>query len=121
MLVPHLQDRGIQIETAAYYPWKSLEGDPMLDSCAIFILKRPGRYKLDTTLEMIHDRDESGFLRKAESICRGGDLCSSGGDEHGWHRHSSNQGPGQRLSAYLPKDVDPYRKLEMSIAPSNAS
>ena len=35
-VVPEFRSRGAEIDLAAWYPWKSLEGEPMSDSCGIF-------------------------------------------------------------------------------------
>ena len=35
-VIPELRSRGTVIDLAAWYPWKSLEGEPMSDSCGIF-------------------------------------------------------------------------------------
>ena len=35
-VIPELRSRGAVIDLGAWYPWKSLEGEPMSDSCGIF-------------------------------------------------------------------------------------
>ena len=35
-VIPELRSRGATIDLAAWYPWKSLDGTPMSDSCGIF-------------------------------------------------------------------------------------
>jgi len=35
-VIPELRSRGAVIDLAAWYPWKSLDGAPMSDSCGIF-------------------------------------------------------------------------------------
>ena len=53
---------------AAWYPWKSLEGKPMSDSCGIFFVDVPGVYTLNKNLDDIHDRDPTGVLYRAEPV-----------------------------------------------------
>ena len=35
-VIPELRSRGAVIDLSAWYPWKSLKGEPMSDSCGIF-------------------------------------------------------------------------------------
>ena len=41
-VIPELRSRGAVIDLGAWYPWKSLEGEPMSDSCGIFFVDLPG-------------------------------------------------------------------------------
>ena len=49
-VVPELRKRGVTIDLGAWYPWKSLEGEPMSDSCGIFFVNLPGVYTLTNSL-----------------------------------------------------------------------
>ena len=61
-LVPQLRSRGITIDTAAWYPWRNADGEPMADSCGIFFVNSPGRYKLYKSIDDVHDNDNFGIL-----------------------------------------------------------
>ena len=67
-VIPELRSRGATIDLAAWYPWKSLEGFPMSDSCGIFFVDVPGVYTLNKNLDDIHDRDPSGVLYRVEPV-----------------------------------------------------
>ena len=67
-VIPELRSRGATIDLAAWYPWKSLEGEPMSDSCGIFFVDVPGVYTLNKNLDDIHDRDPTGVLYRAEPV-----------------------------------------------------
>ena len=67
-VIPELRSRGATIDLAAWYPWKSLEGFPMSDSCGIFFVDVPGVYTLNKNLDDIHDRDPTGVLYRAEPV-----------------------------------------------------
>ena len=54
-VIPELRSRGAVIDLGAWYPWKSLEGEPMSDSCGIFFVNLPGVYTLNKNLCDIHD------------------------------------------------------------------
>ena len=62
-VIPELRSRGAVIDLGAWYPWKSLEGEPMSDSCGIFFVNLPGVYTLNKNLADIHDRDPTGVLK----------------------------------------------------------
>ena len=61
-VVPELRKRGVTIDLGAWYPWKSLEGEPMSGSCGIFFVNLEGVYTLVKNLGDIHDRDATGIL-----------------------------------------------------------
>ena len=61
-VVPELRHRGVKIDLAAWFPWKSGDGTPCADSCAIFFLNRPGQYTLTKGLSDLHSNDASGIL-----------------------------------------------------------
>ena len=49
-LAPQLRSCGVVIDVAAWYPCKSTDGEPMADSCGIFFIDAPGKYKLHHSL-----------------------------------------------------------------------
>ena len=67
-VIPELRSRGAVIDLGAWYPWKSLEGEPMSDSCGIFFVNLPGVYTLNKNLADIHDRDHTGVLKWVDQV-----------------------------------------------------
>ena len=61
-VIPALRSRGAVIELGAWYPWKSLEGEPMSDSCGIFFVGLPGVYALIKSIDDLHDKNICGVL-----------------------------------------------------------
>ena len=70
-VIPELRRRGVQIDLGAWYPWKSLEGEPMTDSCGIFFVNLPGVYTLSKNLDHLHDRDATGILARGQTVVSG--------------------------------------------------
>jgi hypothetical protein len=94
LVIPELRSRGVTIDLAAWYPWKSAEGVQMADSCGIFFIDTPGEYTLCKGLKDLHDNDSTGILWKAEPVAAGDD---SNGGADGFHRMRSAGGPGMPL------------------------
>ena len=67
-VIPEVRSRGAVIELGAWYPWKSLKGEPMSDSCGIFFVHLQGVYTLSKKLGDIHDRDFTGVLKWADAV-----------------------------------------------------
>ena len=65
-VVPELREKGVMIDLGAWYPWKSLEGEPMSDSCGILFVDLPGMYTLTKSLRDIHAKDLTGILARGE-------------------------------------------------------
>ena len=80
-VIPELRSRGAIVDMGAWYPWKSLEGNPMSDSCGIFFVNTPGVYTLANGLHDLHDRDQTGVLSWGVEVK--GDPIRSCGD---WRR-----------------------------------
>ena len=72
-VVPELRQRGVQIDLAAWFPWKRNDGEPCADSCAIFFLNRPGQYKLTKGLKDLHSKDAGGLLFRDAAVAAGGE------------------------------------------------
>ena len=86
MVIPELRSRGVKIDLGAWYPWKSLEGEPMSDSQGIFFVNLPGVYTLSKNLGHLHDRDETGILARGQPVVSGEQCISrkdfgDGGEE----------------------------------------
>ena len=65
-VIPELRSRGAVIDLGAWYPWKSLEGEPMSDSCGIFFVGLPGVYTLNKNIHDLHDKNIRGVLFRAD-------------------------------------------------------
>ena len=65
-VIPELRSRGAVIELGAWFPWQSLKGEPMSDSCGIFFVDLPGVYSLNKNLGDMHGRDVAGVLKWAD-------------------------------------------------------
>ena len=61
-VVPELRSRGVIIDLAAWYPFRTVKGEPWVCSSAIFFLGRPGAYKLKKGLADAHGNDPTGIL-----------------------------------------------------------
>ena len=59
-VIPELRSRGAVIDLGAWYPWKSLKGEPMSDSCGIFFVDLPGVYALNKNIHDLHDKNIRG-------------------------------------------------------------
>ena len=94
-------------ELAAAYFWRGLDGALCLDSCGIFVLKRPGQYVLEWPLATsLHAKDPTGVLFKAKSV-----ICDRHVNRHPtaaaerpdevhpptFRRHKIAGGPGQKI------------------------
>ena len=115
-VIPELRSRGAVVDMGAWYPWKSLEGEPMSDSCGILFVNTPGVYTLAKGLGDLHDRDRTGLLTRPSAV-------AETGEEHvgDYDRIKANAGPGMPLNTYLPKSRDLEAKLSPSLTPSTAS
>ena len=140
-VIPELRSRGAVIDLGAWYPWKSLEGEPMSDSQGIFFVNLPGVYTLSKNLGHLHDRDETGILARGEDLCEdfedgGAEAAAvdsavaetgegSGESEDdapkpfgGFDRIEEDAGPGMRLERYLPKSANLTEKFSASLTPT---
>ena len=70
-VILELRSRGAVVDLGAWYPWKSLKGEPMSDSCGILFVDLPGVYTLNETLGDIHDRDSVGVLVRVDPVRSG--------------------------------------------------
>ena len=147
-VIPELRSRGAVIELGAWYPWKSLEGEPMSDSCGIFFVGLPGVYALKKNINDLHDRNIFGVLTWADewedlnqtaaqddddvvAAAHGADAEPSDESDEGedlirkenggFDRIDDNAGPGQSLATYLPKKDSLVDKLRPSLPPSEQS
>ena len=144
-VIPELRRRGAQVDLGAWYPWKSMDGEPMSDSQGIFFVNVPGIYTLHKNVNGIHDRDPSGILAFAPRTVDSAELmrgqsetrtnpATAGtvqdSDERandartrngGFDHIEKNAGPGMPLTCFLPKELDLRSKCRESLTPSNGS
>ena len=71
MAVSEFRSRGIVVDVGAWYPWKSLKGKPMSDSCGILFVSLPGEYWLRIGPQFLHSNDVDGLLSQLESAVAG--------------------------------------------------
>ena len=93
--IPELRRRKVIIDLAAWFPWKTLQGVPCADSCAIFFVNKPGKYCLNYGLADMHDDDENGILFHDSAVAAANQRFQYMEEEGG---------PGQSLFKYQPKD-----------------
>ena len=120
-VIPELRSRGAVIDLGAWYPWESLEGKPMSDSCGILFVNMPGVYTLNKSLGDIHARDATGVLACAEPVEKITDVedgkeesdAPDSADEVDrpkrlpiFDRIKEDAGPGMPLGTYLPTYID---------------
>ena len=100
--VQSFRSSGIILDVGAWYPWKSLDGRPMSDSCGIFFVNLPGEYKLYHGLSCLHAEGDTGLFYKSSSVVAGQRA------DIGYDRIEEKAGPGMPLKTYVPKgdDVD---------------
>ena len=145
-VIPELRSRGAVIDLGAWYPWKSLRGEPMSDSCGIFFVYLPGVYTLNKNLGDIHEKNPTGVLMWADTwegviedaddedvvdpahgaVSVTSDESDEGEDQTrkqngGFDRIDDNAGPGQSLTTYLPKGAQLFAKMSPSLTPSEGS
>ena len=116
-LVPQLRNHyNIQMETAACYFWKGLDGTSCVDSCGIWFVNCLGAYKLCQPLALVHADDPTGILYKEE--CVAGDMTFRNKSATAvaeddtppqsrrvvYNRHWKTRGPGKPLDCYIPKN-----------------
>ena len=117
-VVPELRSRGVQVDLAAWYPWKTDDGEPMADSCGIFFVDAPGIYELKVNMSHLHDRGLEGFFAVAEEKDVG---ASEDRTIDPYDRILKNAGPGQELKTYLPKGESYLDKIRPTLTPSAGS
>ena len=126
-VIPELRNRGVTIDLGAWYPWKSLEGEPMSDSCGIFFVNLPGMYTLDKKLGDLHDKDPTGVLSRGLPVGASAAVAETF-RSGGYDLIEANGGPGMPFKTYLPKQndlaaeiEDAKAKLTPSLTPSTQS
>ena len=91
-------------------PWKTPIGTPCSDSCGIFLLRKPGEYKLVIGIGSLHADDRTGFL-----------ATSPENADDPYERHGRSGGQGQPLKCYLPKHGINEEKIGPLLQPSAES
>jgi hypothetical protein len=104
-VIDQLRSRGLEIDLAAWYPWKAASGTTMADSCGIFFIGYKATFKLCYGLECLHGNDFTGLG------CNQVDPRT----EKTFSVHEKNGGPGQTLATYMPKDWTYEEKLKTTL------
>ena len=121
-VVPELRSRGVTIDLAAWFPWKTTDATPCADSCGIFFLNHPGSLRLVKGLSDLHDQDPSGILWAGADKTWLGDqrrpvpIQVFATDDY--LRFSADAGPGFPLTTYMPKGNGVRRALEQTLTPT---
>ena len=63
-LVPQLRSRGVQVDVAGWYPWKTPAGLPFADSCGVFFIGKPGKCDPFFGVDHLHDDDPMGHPKQ---------------------------------------------------------
>jgi hypothetical protein len=95
-VVPELRLLGVKVTLVAWFPWKSsapgaLHGQPMCDSCGIFVVGQEVAARLSTAVADVHGDDKNGFLWRGIS-------------PHFAAVEATEDGPGKALDCYLHKN-----------------
>ena len=131
MVVPKLRDRGIMIELAAGpYMFRSLGGEPQMDTCAIFFVGCPGQYARCVEMQHFHDQHAGGVLFQDASVI-GADppyinrtpsaVAEGGVKPLSLHRHDSNKFPGNPHKVFQPRETGAAERLAWLFLPERAS
>ena len=64
-VIPALRSRGVVIDLASFYAWKDLDGNPMADSCGIFMVNCPGHHAPFPSREKLNDAAPDGWFTPA--------------------------------------------------------
>ena len=131
MVVPKLRDRGIMIELAAGpYMFRSLGGEPQMDTCAIFFVGCPGQYARCVEMQHFHDQHAGGVLFQDASVI-GADppyinrtpsaVAEGGVKPLSLYRHDSNKFPGNPHKVFQPRGTGAAERLAWLFLPEPAS
>ena len=104
------RSRGIVVDVGAWYPFKSVQGVPMSDSCVVLFVNLPAEYRLYHGLDCLHARDETGLFHKSRPAVAGRHKDAR------YDRIEQQAGPGMPLKTYLPKG-DTVTNWETKIRP----
>ena len=131
-MVPQLRNLEIEVETAACYFWKALDGTPCVDSCGIWFVNCPGAYKLCQPLALVRADGPSGILYKdksviSEKVFRNKSATAVAQDDTPsqsrrvvYNRQWKTKGPGKPLDCYIPKKNISYRMCTSSSSPQRS-
>ena len=116
-VIPELRSRGAVIDLGAWYPWKSLEGEPMTDSCGIFFVNLPGVYTLNKNLDDIHDRDQTGVLARAEPVTAEDSAVAGQRQREGVSAVAGQSEDSDESADDLPKRLPVFDRIEENAGP----
>ena len=122
MVRPELQRRKVQVQLAAWYPWKTETGEARSDSCGIFWCEGVGQFALQVGRENLHN-----FFGDAPTKTSAAVAANSGETkELKVDIHKGHDGPGYAFSSYLPSNAnnriqDGARVVEKTFLPHEPS
>ena len=138
---------GAVIDLGAWYPWESLEGQPMSDSCGILFVDLPGVYTVNKTRlfsttgirqaswpavnQWMKSKTTGTTMQTNQcmigepvsAVVETGEASDEGEDNlpeqfrGGFDRIKENGGPGMPLGAYIPKGEGLAAKFSSSLTP----
>ena len=116
LVVPQLRQRQVIIDLTAWFPWKLPNCTPMVDSCAIFFINRPGIYHLKNGQERLHAKNPLGIYWDQAA----NDAAVAAGDPGGTGDFivMGLDGPGFPFKTYIPKDGKVYPLVEETLRPT---
>ena len=91
------RSRGIVVDVGAWYPFKSVQGVPMSDSCVVLFVNLHAEYRFHHGLECLHANDETGLFHRSRLAVAGRHKDAR------YDRIEQQAGPGMPLKTYLPK------------------
>ena len=101
LVIPELRQRGVIIDLAAWFPYKRPDCTPVVDSCGIFFINRPGLYQLNKGRDALHAKNPLGiYWDKAAN-----DAAVAARETHGTGDFvvMDKTGPGLPFATYMPK------------------
>ena len=118
LVIPELRKRGVTIDLAAWFPYKQPDCTPIVDSCAIFFINRPGLYQLNKGREALHANNPLGIYWDTAA----NDAAVAAGEANGTGDFvvMDKGGPGFPFTSYLPKKDEVYPYVMQTLTPSLA-
>ena len=118
LVVHELRSRGVTIDLAAWFPWKLPGCTPMVGSCAIFFINRPGIYQLVKGRHCLHAHNQKGIYWDAASH----QAAVAAGDPSGTgdFQVMGEEGPGFPFATFMPKDDLVYPCVKETLSPSKS-
>ena len=116
LVIPELRKRGVTIDLAAWFPYKRPDCTPVVDSCGIFFINRPGLYQLNKGLYYLHADSPLGIYWDKDA----NDAAVAANKPHGTGDFvvMDEDGPGFPFKHYLPSGDDLYPAVRETLTPT---